>query len=227
MNEALKAQREKQGVIVPTGTLAGNTPVSAYLSQHAVSTTGTFIKFAKDGVYRKQKDETAIPTGTEVTVVYDQIRVGWIRFNGRGQQPERRMGPVFDGYVPEARESLGDSDPDKWEIGLSGKPADPWQFQVLVPMQDTKTGELYIFGTTSLTGRNACDDVIAKCARMLTMEPEFYPVVKLDVSGFQHRDDRIGWVKTPTFPRIGKAPKSDASAVQTSLEDQLNDVIPF
>ena len=62
---------------------------------------------------------------------------------------------------------------------------------------------------------------------MLTMEPEFYPVVKLDVSGFQHRDDRIGWVKTPTFPRIGKAPKSDASAVQTSLGDQLNDDIPW
>ena len=59
------------------------------------------------------------------------------------------------------------------------------------------------------------------------MEPEFYPVVKLDVSGFQHRDDRIGWVKTPTFPRIGKAPKADASAVQTSLGDQLNDVITF
>jgi hypothetical protein len=129
MNEALKAQREKQGVIVPTGSLAGSSPVSAYLSQHAVSTTGTFIKFAKDGVYRKQKDDTAIPTGTEVTVVYDQIRVGWIRFNGRGQQPERRMGPVFDGYVPEARESLGDSDPDKWEIGLSGKPADPWHLR--------------------------------------------------------------------------------------------------
>ena len=49
MNEALKTQREKQGVIVPT--LASSSPVSAYLSQHAVSTTGTFIKFAKDGVY--------------------------------------------------------------------------------------------------------------------------------------------------------------------------------
>jgi hypothetical protein len=34
-------------------------------------------------------------------------------------------------------------------------------------------------------------------------------------------------VKTPTFPRIGKAPKSDASAVQTSLGNQLNDEIPW
>jgi hypothetical protein len=230
VSEQLKAQREQQGVIVPAakvGALAGNSPVSAYLSQHAVSTPGTFIKFAKDGVYRKQKDDAAIPTGTEAVVVYDQIRFGWIRFNGRGQQPERKMGVVFTGYVPEARESLGDNEPKSWEIGLSGKPTDPWQFQVLVPMQDTKTGELYIFGTTSLTGRNACDDLIAKCARMLTMEPEFYPVVKLDVSGFQHRDDRIGWVKTPTFPRIGKAPKADTSAATTSLDEQLNDEIPW
>jgi len=52
-------------------------------------------------------------------------------------------------------------------------------------------------------------------------------VVKLDVSGFEHRDSRIGWVRTPCFTRIGKAPKSDTSAAKTSLADNMSDTVPF
>ena len=72
-------------------------------------------------------------------MVYEEIRVGWIKFLEKGQQPERKMGPVFSGFVPPGREELGDLDEAQWEIGLSGKPTDPWQFQVLVPMHDTRT----------------------------------------------------------------------------------------
>src|SRR5262249_16447686 len=75
-------------------------------------------------VYRKQADDVQIPTGTEVAVVYEEIRVGWIKFGEKGQQPERKIGPVFDGFVPPPREELGDLDESKWEIGLSGKPTD-------------------------------------------------------------------------------------------------------
>jgi hypothetical protein len=232
MQENLKQQRQEQGAIVPAGkssmpAVGGSSPVGAYLIQHGVGTGGTFIKFAKDGVYRKQADDAQIPTGTEVAVVYEEIRVGWIRFFEKGQQPERKMGPVFNGFVPPAREELSDLDESKWEIGLSGKPTDPWQFQILVPMHDTKNGEMYIFGTTSITGRRQCDKLISACARMQKSEPEFYPVVKLDVSGFEHRDSRIGWVRTPCFTRVGKAPKSDASAAQVSLGDDMNDDIPW
>jgi hypothetical protein len=201
-----------------------NDGVGSYLAQHGVGTSGTFIKFGKAGTYVKQQDETPIPTGTEVVVVYDEIRVGWIRFAGKGEQPERKMGPVFGGFVPPPREELGDQDETKWELGLSGKPADPWQFQILVPMQDTKNGEMYIFGTTSITGRRECDKLIAACARMQKSESEFYPVVKLDISGFQHRDQRVGFVKTPCFTRIGKAPKGDVSAAAT---DDMEDTVPF
>jgi hypothetical protein len=168
-------QWKEQGVIVPaakSSALAanGSSPVGTYLAQHGVGTGGVFIKFAKDGVYRKQADDAQIPTGTEVAVVYDEIRVGWIRFNGKGEQPERKMGPVFAGFVPAGREELGDLDEAQWEIGLSGKPTDPWQFQVLLPMHDTKNGEMYIFGTTSITGRRECDKLISACARMQKSE---------------------------------------------------------
>jgi hypothetical protein len=228
----VKEQWKEQGVIVPAAkssalAVNGGSPVGAYLAQHGVGTGGTFIKFGKAGTYVMQQDETPIPTGTEVAIVYEEIRVGWIKFLEKGQQPERKMGPVFGGFVPAGREELGDLDETQWEIGLSGKPTDPWQFQVLVPMHDTKNGEMYIFGTTSITGRRECDKLISACARMQHSEPDFYPVVKLDVSGFEHRDSRIGWVRTPCFTRIGKAPKSDTSAVKTSIADTMSDAIPF
>src|SRR5262245_17739302 len=228
----VKEQWKEQGVVVPAAKsmgLAGNgsSAVGAYLAEHGVGTSGVFIKFAKDGVYRKQADDAQIPTGTEVAVVYDEIRVGWIKFLEKGQQPERKMGPVFGGFVPPGREELGERDEAQWEIGLSGKPTDPWQCQGLVPMHDAKNGEMYIFGTTSITGRRECDKLISACARMQKAEPEFNPVIKLDVSGFEHRDSRIGWVRTPSFTRIGKAPKSDTSAVKTSLADNMSDTIPF
>jgi hypothetical protein len=35
-------------------------------------------------------------------------------------------------------------------------------------------------------------------------EPDDYPVIRLDVSGFKHRNEQIGWVKVPAFTRVGK-----------------------
>src|SRR5262245_22742682 len=84
---------------------------------------------------------------------------------------------------------------------------------------------MYIFGTTSLTGRRECDKLISACARMQKSEPDFYPVVKLDVSGFEHRDSRIGWVRTPCFTRVGKAPKSDMSESDVCAADDLATLI--
>jgi hypothetical protein len=226
----MKAQAQREGVVVPlakAAALADASPVGAYLAKHGVGASGTFIKFGKDGSYRKQLDDVLIPTGTEAVLIYDQIRVGWIKFLGKGNQPIRKMGVAFDGFVPPDRESLGDTDSQEWEIGLSGKPADPWQFQILLPLQDTKTGELLIFGTSSVTGRRACDNLISICARMQRSDPDHYPVVRLDVSGFEHRDERIGWVKTPVFTCIGKALKSDISVTSTERADDMSDEIPF
>jgi hypothetical protein len=224
-----KVQREAEGVIVPAARAAlmnGSSPVGSYLAKHGVGASGTFIKFAKDGVYRKQIDDTEIPKGTEAVLIYDQVRVGWIKFMGKGNPPLRQMGPVFEGYVPPDRDSLGDTDETNWEIGLSGRPTDPWQFQILLPLQDTKTGELLIFGTSSITGRRACDSMISTCSRMQRAEPDYYPIVRLDVSGFEHRDERIGWVRTPAFTRVGKALKADVSVTVTGA-DEMSDSILF
>jgi hypothetical protein len=230
MNDQLKQQRQQEGAIVPASKKAlvnGGSSVSAYLAAHGVGMAGTFFKFAKDGVFRKSSDEEEIPEGTEFVVIYDQIQAGWIKFMGKGNQPERRQGAIFSGYVPPDRSELGDEDQSEWDTDLSGRPADPWQFQLLIPLQSVETGELFVFQTTSVTGRRAGDKLIGVCGRMEKNEPDHYPVIKLCVSGFSHRDERVGWVKTPAFARIGKAPKANTTMAETAVDADLNDSIPY
>ena len=228
--DVLKRQREEHGAVVPAGKVPavnGSSPLSGYMAEHGVGMSGQFFKFAKDGAFRKTGDDAEVPAGTELVVVYDQIQAGWIRFNGKGNPPDRHMGAIFDGYTPPKREELGDTEESQWETDLSGRPADPWQHQMLVPMQNPESGELLIFTTSSVTGRRAVGNLVNYCDRLRVREPDAYPVVKLQVSGFQHRDDRVGWVKTPAFAVVGKAPKDGTAVPNTSVAGDLDDAIPF
>jgi hypothetical protein len=200
--------------------------VDTYLNEHCGGGSGVLFKFAKDQRFRRVVDGEEIPLGTEFTVVYDQMQVGWIKFNGKGEPPERKMGPLFQGFLPPPREELGDDDQSLWEVGLSGKAADPWQQQVLLPLQ-AEDGELFIFGTTSITGRRAVGRVIDECRKMQRREPSDYPVIKLALSSFQHREERIGRVTVPAFVRVGKTPKTGMAAIDTSIAADMNDEIPL
>jgi hypothetical protein len=175
----------------------------------------------------KSIDDAEISEGSEYVVIYDQVQAGWVKFTGKGQAPERKQGAIFDGFVPPARDTLGDDDKKTWEIGLNGKLRDPWQFQILLPLLSTADDELFVFQTSNITGRRACDAVIRMCGRMQAKEPDDYPVVRLRISGYEHDDERVGWVKTPAFDRVGKAPKSNAALADTSREKDLDDEIPF
>jgi hypothetical protein len=210
-------------------TTTGESPVAAYLAAHGIGMSGTFFKFdGKTGKFVKSVDDTEIPEGAEFVVIYEQPQCGWVKFAGKGVTPERKQGPVFEGFSPPARSELGDDDQSAWEIGLNGQPQDPWQFQILLPLLSTNDDELYVFQTSSITGRRACDQVIRMCGKMQKKEPNDYPVIKLRISGFEHKDPRVGWIKTPAFDRVGKTPKSNASAsVDTSPSGDLGDRIPF
>jgi hypothetical protein len=228
--DVLKRQREEHGVIAPAGTslpavsAGGALP---YLKVHGVGMSGSFVKFSKEGRFVKTSNDEEVPVGTELICVYDQTQAGWIKFNGKGNPPDRQMGAIFDGFVPPTREELGNTDESLWERDLSGRPADPWQHQMLLPLQDVETGELLIFATGSITGRRAVDNLLRHCERMRVRDPDHYPVIKLQTSGFQHRDERVGFVRTPAFPVVGKTPKSGAAKIDTSASADLNDAIPW
>jgi hypothetical protein len=70
--------------------------ISSYLDEHCGGGTGVLFKFAKDQRFRRVDDGEEISLGKEFTVVYDQVQVGWIKFTGKGNPPERKMGPLFE-----------------------------------------------------------------------------------------------------------------------------------
>jgi hypothetical protein len=138
------------------------------------------------------------------------------------------MGPIVRGFVPPARESLGDTDESLWDADLNGRPTDPWQHQLCLPLVSQEDGEKYVFVTSSITGRRAVLTLLKACQRQQAKEgDDYYPIIKLQVGGFAHRDTRVGWVKVPVFPIVGKAPRDDYSQGSTAIEDDLNDQIPF
>jgi hypothetical protein len=169
-------------------------------------------------------DGTVIPEGTEMTCVYTETQAGQIKFNGEGVPPTRHMGAIFSGFMPPKRETLGDLDQDFWPKGLDGKPQDPWQHQIMLPLVSTD-GEKYIFTTSSITGRSAVNKLLNHCARL--QEPNHYPVIQLKLGGFDHRDPRVGWVATPAFAIVGKAPKDNVESGKGSLANDLNDGLDF
>jgi hypothetical protein len=159
-------------------------------------------------------------------VLCDQTLTGWIRFNGEGEPPDRRMGLLFDGFVMPARTTLGDLDPARWPIGLDKLPADPWQHQMCLVLQHADTSQLFTFVTSSKTGRYAVGALLRHYSRMVKTNPGEFPVVKLQTSGFNHRDPRIGWISTPMFAVVGRRSRDSTARPDTSPAADLNDDLP-
>jgi hypothetical protein len=212
------------GAAVATSASA-EAAIDAYVNEHAGGGGATFFRWGKGNEYIKTADDTVIPLSTEFTAVFDKVQVGYIRFNGKGNPPTRKMGPLFGGFVMPPRDSLGDDDQRLWELGLDGKPKDPWQSQILLPLVGATDDALYVFQTTSSTGRNAVGRLLTLCRRMQKREPGFYPVIKLDVGGFPRKDPRVGWVKTPAFTPVGRTPMDGTQKIDTSISADLNDSV--
>ena len=133
--QVLEQQRKDHGMTASTSVPATTSELDAietFLTEFAGGGGATFFKFTK-GSYAT-RDGATIPCGSEFIVPYPALLVGWIRFNGEGVKPTRHMGKLFEGFLPPSRPSLGDDDRTKWDLGLDGKPADPWMMQMLLPL---------------------------------------------------------------------------------------------
>lgn len=198
-----------------------------YLDEVAPSgIAGRLIRF-KEGRYVTPDDEQEVPEGAEFILLADDTLVGWIKFNGTGEAPDRHMGLFFDGFVMPPRESLGDLDQKAWEIGLDNEPADPWLHQQMIVLQNTETQELFTFSTSSKTGRRAVGNLLRHYTRMRKTRPDELPVVRLGTGGFEHKDKRVGFVDVPVFVVVGRAPRDSAARPDTSLAADLDDEIKF
>jgi hypothetical protein len=203
------------------------TPRERYLDEIApAAIVGRLIKFTKDGTFITADDEATIPETADFVVLADQTLIGWLKFNDEAP-PDRVMGLLYDGFILPPRSQLGDLDQSQWSDGLSGLPEDPWKHQIYIVLQHGESGELYTFATSSMTGQRAVGNLLRHYDRMQKTNPGELPVIRLKVGGFNHRDERIGWVHTPVFAVVGRAPRDSAAKPDTSLKADLNDEIPY
>jgi hypothetical protein len=191
------------------------------------SIAGRVIRFHKEGKFITPDDDTAIGDDVDFIALVDETLIGWIRFNGEGAPPDRVAGLLFDGFISPPRSSLGDDDEAKWNIGLNGRPEDPWQHQINLVLQRVDTRELFTYSTSSVTGRRAIGLLLRYYDRLRRSNPDSYPLVRLKVGGFQHRDDRVGWVKTPVIAVVGRTPKDGAAKPDSSIAADMNDELPL
>jgi hypothetical protein len=204
------------------------TPQQKYLDEIAPSSfVGALVKFSKEGKFVIAESGEEISPDKDFIALCDEVLVGWIRFREQGGPPDRVMGLHYDGFVMPERETLGDLDESAWPVGLSGAPADPWQHQINLVLQDRDVLELYTFATSSATGRRAVGNLLRHYERLRKSNPDDYPIVRLKPGGFNHRDPRVGWVATPTFAVVGRAPKASAAKPDSSPSGDMDDEIPF
>jgi hypothetical protein len=204
------------------------TDVQRYIDEIApASIVGRMVKFSKDGEFVITDDDSVIGDETDFIALVDQTLVGWIKFNGEGEPPDRHMGLLYEGFRMPEREDLGDLDQADWQTGLDGRPGDPWQHQIYLVLQRCDTQELFTFVTSSITGRRAIGTLLRHYDRMRKAAAEMYPLVRLKIGGFQHKDDRVGWVKVPVLAVVGKTPKDGAAKPDSSLSADMNDALPF
>ena len=110
--------------------------IDRYLDEvDPVTIAGRIIRF-KDGRFYTKDDGEDVPKDTVFAALIDQLLVGYCKFNGPNQQPDRIMGLLFDGFEPPEKENLPDRDESLWETGLDGEPEDPWGEHNYLPLQD-------------------------------------------------------------------------------------------
>jgi hypothetical protein len=236
MNATLETLKKKTGAIAPLDKAAPRTStavavpdnrpyVARYLDDLAPSSTvGRILKFSKDGRFVTADDDSPISEEDDYIALCDETQIGWIKFNGIGEAPTKVLGLLYDNFVMPARETLGDLDETQWEDGLSGQPQDPWLHQVSLVLQNEATQELFTYTTTSNTGRRAVGNLLKHYDRMKRSDANDLPIIKLRVGGFQHKDSRVGFVKTPSFVVVGRTSRDNAPRSSSGF---LDDAIPF
>jgi hypothetical protein len=149
--------------------------VDAYLATQPIP--GVYVRFnGKTGRYLA-KGDIEIPSRTECAFVYNRTQVGWIKFNGQGNLPDRAMGNPYEGFLPPSRETLGLTDQEQWDY-YNGKRSDPWDLQYELHLFSER-GEMLILSLRHKHS-NIANDLIRLGRDFKKNAPEYYPTIFLD-----------------------------------------------
>jgi hypothetical protein len=142
---------------------------------------GLLAKFI-DREYFVGKDKLPWATDRQYVPVMNYLTRGWQKF-WRRELVDQRSGLYVKGFRAPKRYELGDLDEASWELGVDGKPRDPWQQFAAVPFVSTDLKDTYTFISSSRGGRTALDN-LAKDHR--ATPPGKYPLVTLSTDFYIH-----------------------------------------
>jgi hypothetical protein len=213
--------------IAPAQSIAAALPdtrtdMERYLDEFAPNTfAGRIIRFnGQRGEYRFHDDGELVPADAEFVALCDEVLVGWIRFHGKGEPPDRIGGLFYQGFRSPKRETL--SDPE-----LAGTKEDPWKRMHMVPLQDTQTKDMFAFSTVSDTGNTAVSILLRQYDRLRAKNPDVVPIIRLRSAGFQPTDPQAAYCYKPVLTQIGKGDRCETKPSDTSVGGDMNDEILF
>lgn len=168
---------------------------------------GALLKFTK-GDYLIGRDGEECPV-QEVVALMPGIMAGWIRWEDNFPV-EHKMGLLLDGFVTPARATLGHLDQSLWDVDSNGKPRDPWQENVYLPVITVDADVIYTFTTSSDGGRRrAIAPLCREYGSRVRQHPDEIPVIPLGQDSYLHPDRAIGRVKFPLFTPIKRWVKAE------------------
>jgi hypothetical protein len=172
--------------------------------------------------FKKTKFEVGdqeVPLGTQFIAYCADWRRGWVKFVG-DEKVEEKIGRVADGFHPPERDELGDTDQEEWERDDDGKLKDPWVFQQYLPLENVKTGERYLFVSSSTGGGIGIEILQGRWSREIKNGVHRgLPIIKLATGSFHTR--KYGAIQRPDFP-IVSWPDDDIAAPKTKVVPSLD-----
>ncbi len=207
---------KKNNAVTAVGTVAENIGTAA----NEDAGLGKLLKFKK-GLW-EISGQRAAADGTYIVHAVAWSK-SWIKFEDR-KVAERHVYSVARNEKPAERKSLGDLDETKWPIGLDGKPSDPWSLQYLLPLEDTDSGDICVFTTSSVGGKRAVGDVCKAWAQHGRKDRSLpLPIVKLGVG--EMMSAKFGRIVTPKFEIVGWDEHGNGDVVATANTTSAADSI--
>jgi hypothetical protein len=239
LTKAIHAVFAASGMRVsPSGKAKGSRTMSQEISKHSTEVENIKVAAQADAGFEKilkfKKgeyfvDEKGIALGTEYIAHARAWTKCWIKFVD-GEVKERKVYRVALGERPPERGELDDQDQTKWAEGLDGRPADPWVYQYLLPLENPSNGEIVIFVSSSFGGRRAVADLCSAYARRTTKIADCgQPIIQLAAADMPTK--KFGKVPRPNFVIVGWDEPSSDSDIEVmppaSSKDEFRDEIPF
>jgi hypothetical protein len=185
------------------------------------------LKFKK-GHYKVSEDD--VPLGTEFLVHPAAWLKVWAKFVDK-KLVDKKVYCVAKGEKPIHR-----NEPDALNLAETDK--DPWSLQDLLPLENLETGEVVIFTTSTVGGKQCVREVVDAYTKRVRKGRPGQPIIALRVKDMPTK--KHGTVPRPFFEVVGW---NDAIASSISTEevataipvnkaaankhDDMDDEIPF